>query len=154
MKKPVTKAAIGVAVLLLVLQLVPVDRSNPPVTAALSPGGAVEDVLRAACMDCHSNETVWPWYSRVAPVSIWVARHVEEGREHFNLSTYGEAEARRQDHMMEEVIEVMESGEMPLRSYTLGHPEARLTDVQRELLMEWARGERLRLQAEGALGGD
>lgn len=151
MKKPF-KIAIGVAVVLLVsLQLVPVDRSNPPITAALQPDGEVGDVLRAACMDCHSNETVWPWYARVAPVSFFVADHVEEGREHLNLSTFGEAAPRRQDHMLEEFVEVLEEGEMPLRSYTLGHPEARLTDQQRQLLMEWARAERRTLQ--GAVAG-
>lgn len=146
MKTPI-KIAIGVAVALLVLiQFVPVDRSNPPVTAALQPAGEVGEVLRAACMDCHSNETVWPWYSRVAPVSLFVARHVEEGREHLNLSTFGEADAERRDHMLEEVVEVVEEGEMPLRSYVLGHPGARLTEAQRSLLVEWARAERRSLQ--------
>lgn len=147
MKKPF-KIALGIAVAVLVLiQLVPVDRSNPPVTAALHPEGEVGEVLRAACMDCHSNETVWPWYSRVAPVSIFLARHVEEGREHLNLSTFGEADLREQDHMLEEVVEVLEEGEMPLRSYALGHPEARLTDAQRRLLMDWAREQRSSLDA-------
>lgn len=146
MKKPL-KIAIAVAAgLLVVLQFVPVDRSNPPVTAAMPlPEGEVGEVLQASCYDCHSNETTWPWYSYVAPVSFFVADHVAEGREHVNFSTWGREDAEEQDHILEEVVEVMEEGEMPLRSYTIAHPAARLTDAQRRLLVDWARQRRAEL---------
>jgi hypothetical protein len=85
----------------------------------------------------------------VAPVSFFVASHVEEGREHLNFSTWGQDDAERRDHKLEELIEMVEEGEMPLRSYTLGHPEARLTDAQRRLLMEWARARRTELGVAG-----
>ena len=139
----------GVAVLLLAAQLVPVDRTNPPMgQAALDlPGGEVGATLEAACLDCHSHQTTWPWYGKVAPVSWWLARHVSEGREHLNFSTWGEQAVDRQDHKLEELIEMVEEGEMPLKSYQLGHPEARITDAQRQTLVQGAR------QAREALAG-
>ncbi|GMV04592.1 MAG: hypothetical protein AMXMBFR53_08720 [Gemmatimonadota bacterium] len=154
MKKPL-KIALGTTVgLLVVAQFIPVDRSNPPVSAALvPPAGQVGDIMRAACNDCHTHETVWPWYSRVAPVSLLVADHVVEGREHLNFSTWGEQTAKRRDHKLEEFIEMVEDGAMPLRSYTLAHPEARLSDSDRQLLIEWARAERARIQSTPGFGG-
>jgi hypothetical protein len=146
----------GVAVLSLVVQLVPVDRSNPPVTdAALAlPGGQAGRVLETACLDCHSHQTTWPWYSSVAPVSWWLSRHVSEGREHLNFSTWADLPPDRQDHKLEELIEMVGEGEMPLRSYTLGHPEARLGDEERQALLTWARELRRQLGVEAAVGPD
>ena len=149
MNKPLKMAAWTAAALLILLQFVPVDRSNPPIKAAMSlPTGEVGEILQDACNDCHTHETTWPWYSNVAPVSIFVARHVEEGREHFNFSSWNEQDARRRDHKLEEMIEMVEDGEMPLRSYTITHPEARVTEAQRAALVAWARGEREKVQAE------
>lgn len=140
----------GLAALFLVLQIVPAETGNPPVTAAMEmPSGETGQLLRTACMDCHSNETVWPWYSRVAPVKFFIVDHVEEGREHLNFSTWGAMSARDRDHALEEVVEVMEEGEMPLTSYTVLHGDAKLDGAQRQLLVEWARAERARVRAEG-----
>lgn len=154
MNKPLKMAAVTAAVLLILLQFVPVDRGNPPATAAMAlPSGEVGEILQGACNDCHTHETTWPWYSKVAPVSIFVSRHVVEGREHFNFSTWGEQDAQRRDHKLEELIEMVEDGEMPLRSYTITHPEARLSEEQRAVLVAWARAERDKVQAEITGGG-
>lgn len=152
-------AAAAVAAVLVLMQLMPVDRSNPPSSSAMThPAGEVGEILQAACYDCHTNETVWPWYSYVAPMSFFVADHVVEGREHLNFSTWGQESAADRDHMLDEVIEVVEEGEMPLRSYTLLHGEARLTDAQQTALIEWARAERVRIRSEPGFrpndGGD
>jgi hypothetical protein len=127
-----------------------VDRSNPPVTSAslALPEGDVGQILGAACLDCHSHETSWPWYSSVAPVSWWLTHHVQEGREHLNFSIWAELPPDRQDHKLEELIEMVEEGEMPLRSYALGHPEARLADEQRRALVSWAEWLRRELAVE------
>jgi hypothetical protein len=146
MNRSLKIALAAVAALLALAQLVPVDRSNPPAPSPMAhPAGEVGEILQAACYDCHSNETVWPWYSYVAPMSFFVADHVLEGREHLNFSTWGQESAGDRDHMLEEVIEVVEEGEMPLRSYTLLHGDARLDDAQRNALIEWARAERARI---------
>lgn len=144
----------GIGLVFVLMQLWPVDRANPPVgrAAMALPAGEVGEVLRAACMDCHSHETVWPWYGRVAPGSWFMAWHVAEGREHMNLSTWGDLAADRQDHNLEEIIEMVEEAEMPLRSYTLLHGEARLSAAQRQALIDWAIAERARLSAESPAG--
>ncbi len=118
------------------LQFIPVNRSNPPVVAAFQGPPDVQQVLRRSCYDCHSNETRWPWYSRIAPVSWMVAKHVREGREHLNFSDWQGGE--EVGEVAQEVWEEVESGRMPLRSYLLAHPDARLGPQEREVLQSWA----------------
>ena len=139
MRKVILIACLTVVVIGLGIQLVPVERSNPPVVAEVDAPAEVHAVLDAACFDCHSHRTRWPWYSRVAPMSWLVAHDVEEAREKLNFSTWGTLEPRKQWKLMEEIGEEVEEGEMPLLMYRLAHPEARLDDRQRATLLEWAR---------------
>jgi len=141
-------ALVGVAVALVGSQLIPVDTTNPPADGAMTmPAGDTGQILKAACMDCHSNETVWPWYAHVTPVKFLVADHVNEGRSKLNFSTWGAVTPSRQARKLEEVAELVQEGEMPEGTYTWMHPEARLTDAQRQLIVEWANAERARLPA-------
>ncbi|MDY7091821.1 MAG: heme-binding domain-containing protein [Acidobacteriota bacterium] len=133
---------IALVVLFLGLQVVPVERTNPPVEGEIPAPPEVREILRRACYDCHSNETVWPWYSYVAPVSFLVARDVKEGREELNFSTWSRLSAKRQNHILEEVWEEVEEGEMPLPIYLPTHPEARLTPQDRATLRNWTRAAR------------
>jgi hypothetical protein len=123
-------AAIGIVVLLVAIQLVPYgrDHTNPTGGQPISWNSPrTEELMRGACMDCHSNETEWPWYSNVAPVSWLVQRDVEEGRATLNLST-GEPE-------VQEMIEAIQEGEMPPWQYKPTHPGARLSaSEKRELI--------------------
>lgn len=131
-------AGIGAGVAALAIQFVPVDRSNPPVETEAPAPPAVREVLRRACYDCHSNETRWPWYSRVAPVSWLVAHDVTEGRRELNFSTWNRLDAAKQVKALRETWEEVDEGEMPLRIYLPTHPEARLSDSDRALLRAWA----------------
>lgn len=120
-----TLAAIGLAVL---IQLVPYgrDHSNPPVVSEPQwDSQATRDVFVRACNDCHSNQTRWPWYSHVAPVSWFLQRHVDNGRAKFNVSRWGTGKNEG-----DEAAKSVREGEMPLRSYRWGHPEARLTEAE------------------------
>jgi len=101
----------------------------------------VRAVLRRACYDCHSNETVWPWYSKVAPSSWLVSSDVLSGRRHMNFSTWNRRTAERQAEALRQAWEEVEAGEMPLWYYMPLHPEARLTDADKALLRAWSRGE-------------
>jgi len=132
----------GAALLALTLgiQLVPVDRSNPPVRRTIDAPEDVERVLRRSCYDCHSNETDWPWYSRVAPASWLVADDVHEAREDMNFSEWPDDPDDATD-LIEEIGEQVESGAMPLDSYLWLHPEARLSDEERQLLIDWSLSE-------------
>ncbi|MDT8340017.1 MAG: heme-binding domain-containing protein [Longimicrobiales bacterium] len=143
------------ALALVVMQLLPVERSNPPADGPLViQDPVVADIVERACSDCHTHDTSWPWYARVAPVSWWVADHVAEGREHLNFSVWQGQTAERRDHKLEEVVEYVEEREMPLRSYMLGHPEARITDQEREVLIRWANGLRGELGVAASSGED
>ena len=122
-----------------VIQLFPVDLSGPPDSAPLViEDPAIAAMVDRACSDCHTNQTDWPWYARVAPASWLTARHVREGREELNFSTWGDLAVRRQYSKLGEVIEHVESGEMPLPSYTWAHPKARLSEAERVALIDWA----------------
>lgn len=129
----------GAAVVLLIaIQLVPVRRENPPETGRLETPAEVKAILDTSCMDCHSNQTIWPWYAQIAPVSWLVAYDVNEGREHLNFSEFTGMSARDQKHAFEEIIEVIDEGEMPLPIYPPLHPGAELTDAEKTVLVTWA----------------
>ena len=103
-----------------------------------NPPAEVRELLKTSCYDCHSNHTVYPWYNNVAPVSFWLADHVKEGKGHLNFSAWDTYDAKRKDHKLEEVVETVGEGEMPLDEYTWTHEGARLTQQQREAITAWA----------------
>jgi hypothetical protein len=98
----------------------------------------VEGILQKSCYDCHSNNTDYPWYAKVQPVTWWLNDHIKDGKKHLNFSEYASYSLRRQYHKMEEVIEMVKEEEMPLNSYTLVHRDADLSDSEREVLTSWA----------------
>jgi hypothetical protein len=129
-------SAVVVAFLLLI-QLVPVNRTNPPVQATLQwDSPATQDLATRACLDCHSNQTRWPWYANIAPGSWLTATHVQEGREHLNLSQWDQLSANRQSRMAEEIQQQIERGSMPPKDYQMIHVDARLTDAQKQQLIQ------------------
>jgi hypothetical protein len=123
----------GLLVLFLAIQLIPYghNHNNPPVQAEPpwdSP--QTRETFYRACGDCHSNETVWPWYSNIAPVSWLVMHDVEEGRSRFNVSEWGRA---RQSG--DEAAGMVQEGEMPPGQYLLMHPNARLSDQEKAVFV-------------------
>jgi hypothetical protein len=129
---------VGLGVAFVAIQLVPVDRTNPPVTGEIQAPTAVQEVLERSCYDCHSNQTSWPWYSRVAPASWLVAWDVAEAREHLNFSEWSSLAPKKKADAIHEIWEEVEEGEMPLWYYLPAHPEARLSDADREALRAWS----------------
>lgn len=119
------------------IQLVPAQRTNPPVRRVVRAPADVDSVLRRACWNCHSNRTDWPWYSRVAPVSWYVIDDVRDGREHMNFTEWPRDPEETRD-LIAEVGDQVESGAMPPTSYRWMHPEARLTEEERQLLVDWS----------------
>ena len=136
------RAVAIVFVIALVIQVFPVTRDNPPVTAPIEAPAAVTATLRRACFDCHSNETVWPWYSRVAPASWLVAHDVHEGRAHVNFSTWGSLSPADQQKRRMDIAEEVDKGAMPPGIYTPLHPQARLSLQDITMIAGWARGQR------------
>lgn len=128
------RGAVGLAAVGVLIQLIPYgsDHTNPPVTAEPPWNSPQTRALAArACFDCHSNQTVWPWYSHVAPVGWLVYRDTIEGRQKLNFSEW----TRPQKEAGEAAKEVRE-GEMPMKIYLIAHPEARLTTAERAQLVE------------------
>ena len=98
----------------------------------------VKAILSKACNDCHSNNTVYPWYSKVQPVDWWMNRHIVDGKKHLNFDEYSNKTAFSQFHKMEETIEMIKEGEMPLNSYTWIHKDAKLTAEEKAKVIDWA----------------
>jgi hypothetical protein len=134
--------AAGLFAAFLAAQLVPVSRTNPPIETEAPAPPEIRAVLRRACYDCHSNETVWPWYSHVAPVSWLVADDVNHGRSHLNFSTWNRLTPDEQASTLREAWEQIDGGNMPLWYYLPLHSAARLSEADKELLRGWMQPQR------------
>ena len=127
------------------LQLTNLGHTNPAVTASHdllsgtnAPPAEIATMLRAACYDCHSYETRWPWYGHVAPVSWWINSHVTDAREVLNFSEWPGNDPKRAARKLNHIGDSVRDGDMPLPSYLKIHKAARLTEQQRDALSEWA----------------
>ena len=105
-----------------------------------------KQLIHTACYDCHSNNTVYPWYAEIQPMAWWLADHVKEGKSELNFSEFASYKPKKADHKLEEVIEMIQEGEMPLKSYTLIHDNAKLSDGQKKAIITWAEGLRSQIQ--------
>lgn len=153
MKKAMKWIATAGLVLFVGAQFVQPAKTNPvsdesrAIQSHVQMNGEVSDILRRACYDCHSNATDWPWYSKVAPVSWFLVSHVNDGRRHLNFSDWAKYDRSKATKKMQEIDEEVASKAMPLSSYTLLHPEARLSDHERALVSDWAKTEGKHLEA-------
>jgi Haem-binding domain len=132
----------------LLAQFVRPDRTNPSIDPArrvdahLTVPADVQAILDRSCRDCHTNETRWPAYSAVAPVSWYIAHDVHEGREHMNFSEWGGYDRDDAQHKLEELCEEVREGHMPVKPYTWMHPGARLAPADVDRLCKWTDTER------------
>jgi len=98
----------------------------------------IQGILKNSCYDCHSNNTVYPWYSNIQPFAWWQKSHVEEGKSELNFDEFGRYDLQKQRHKLDEVIEVIQNDEMPLSSYTIIHRSAVLSADKKNKLIAWA----------------
>ncbi len=151
MPRPVKIALAVLALAFVGMQFVGPRRTNPVADPALrleahaTVPTEVSTTLRRACYDCHSNETRWPWYSRVAPPAWLVAHDVEEGRGHLNFSRWGDYNPFDRADMLDDACKEVRRGEMPLGPYLILHRDARLSARDVETLCTWAAAEAARL---------
>ncbi len=139
-KNPITMGLVLILILLFGIQLIPVTMSNPPIEEEIVVSPEVKAILKRACYDCHSHETIWPGYSQVAPVSWLLAWDVREGREELNFSTWNRYGENKRNKLIKEIWEELEEGEMPPWFYLPLHPEAQLSDQDRDVVRAWATG--------------
>jgi hypothetical protein len=95
-------------------------------------------ILEKACNDCHSNNSRYPWYFNIQPVGIWMNDHIKEGKRGLNFSEYINRSLRFQFHKMEDLVEQVKEGGMPIDSYTWTHKDAILTEQEKTKLIDWA----------------
>lgn len=133
MRRRLKQAAVVLVVVIAAAQLVRPERANPPIDASrtiqahVGTGNGLAAVLDRACGDCHSNSTVWPWYTQIAPLSWLMAYAVKEGRNTVNFSEWGAYSAERQRELLDRSCRDVSEGKMPGSAWTLLHPEARLS---------------------------
>ncbi|NJN77288.1 MAG: heme-binding domain-containing protein [Saprospiraceae bacterium] len=142
------KIGIAVVVILVLMQFKRIDKTNPEFNEAedfitiTQPPTEIATLIKNACYDCHSHQSKYPWYSNVAPASWMLEHHIEEGRQHLNFSTWATYPEKKADHKLEECVEEVEEGNMPMKPYIIMHSEAKMTDAQKTVLVEWFESQR------------
>lgn len=134
------KILVPIILILGVIQFIPNERKTVetvPEMAFKTDNADVNNILNKACMDCHSNQSEYPWYANVVPVNYFIDNHIVEGREHVNFSEWNALSQKDREHAIEEIVEMVETKEMPMLSYWLVHWEAKLTDAERATLVEY-----------------
>ena len=156
MRKLLKWVGIVVIIAFVGLQFTTPARTNPPVDqsqtieARAQVPPQVSAILDRSCRDCHTNNSVWPWYSHVAPVSWLVVGHVNDARRSMNMSEWGHLNPDRQQKKLQQICDEVTDGAMPLGSYTPLHPGSKLSADDVKTLCEWANSERQRLEKTAA----
>ncbi len=154
MKKAIKITAIVLFGAFIAIQFYRPDFTNPPVNAAetLQASTKVPDNVQAiidrSCSDCHTNNTVYPWYSKIQPSAYFLAGHINEGRQKFNMSNFNTFDTAKKRRKLGEMCDQVESGEMPLFSYTLIHRNAVLSADDKKALCDWTTAESARLEGK------
>jgi hypothetical protein len=130
--------AAGFVAIFVIIQFIPVNRINPPVEADIQVPAEIKAILKTSCYDCHSHETVWPWYSNVAPISWLIAHNAAEARERLNFSAWALYTKDKQHVLISDVIDIIRDGEMPPLPYTWMHAGSEVTPDELKILEEWA----------------
>ena len=155
MKKTFRWLMFTIVILFVAIQFIRPERSNPPIDRVqvveehLQIPTEIGSILRRSCYDCHSSETVWPWYSAVAPASWLVADDVTEGRKRMNFSDWGSYKMGKVLSLLEGMCEETSNGEMPKKPYLLLHPSAGLSELEIKALCDWSEAEMQRLTGGG-----
>ncbi len=137
------KILLGLLAIFIVMQIFSIDKSNPPVDPSkdfLSTQNIPDDVmtiLKHACMDCHSHYTRYPWYTNLEPFSWYVKGHIKHGRGKLNFSEWGDYDEEDKSYLLHECEEVLKEKRMPLASYMIAHPKARITQENRNELIKF-----------------
>ena len=132
-------------VIMILIQFITIDKENPisdeskDFITINNPPEEIVETLKNACYDCHSNKTKYPWYSNVAPASWLIKEHINNGRRHLNFSIWEDYKEAKKEHKIDECIEMIKSGEMPMKGYVLFHSEAELTNEQKSSFIYWLR---------------
>ncbi len=143
--------------LFILIQVIRPAKTNPlidpthEISASVTVGPALSSIFVRSCNDCHSNRTVWPWYSNVAPVSWLVISDVNSGRRKLNFSEWSSYQSEKSGKLLDEICKEVKEGEMPPATYTPMHSSASLTTADQEEVCRWTATTRQSLAANGAM---
>lgn len=152
LKKWIAIIGLVLLIVLAVAQFIQPGFSNPAINetetleASINVPAAVSGILERSCIDCHSNRTRYPWYSRISPVSWFMYNHIQEGRRELNFSIWGTYSPKRKAKKLEEICEQVKEKEMPLPSYTWLHRDAALSDEEISTLCNWSNSEKMLIE--------
>ncbi len=147
LKKVLKVTALGLALLLIVLQFIGIDKTRPTIVdnetleAAVNVPADISLILGRSCNDCHSHKTVYPWYANIQPIGWFLRDHIEHGSEHLNFSVFNTYSLDKKAKKLVEICEEIEAGGMPLPSYLWIHRNALLSMSEKKALCEWTREE-------------
>ncbi|MFK7950140.1 MAG: heme-binding domain-containing protein [Saprospiraceae bacterium] len=142
------KIGIGLVVILILMQFKQIDKTNPEYNETedfitmTQPPREIANLIEYACYDCHSYQVIYPWYSSIAPISWMIEHHIEEGREHLNFSQWASYDKVKANHKLEECVEEIEKGNMPMKSYVVMHRDAKMTKKQQKALTDFFESQR------------
>ena len=147
------KAILIILVILIVIQFfhpsknIAAGKSSQSIASIYSVPANVHSILSKACNDCHSNNTRYPWYNNIQPVAWWLDNHIRDGKRGLNFDEFATYRIGKQYHRMEDIIDEVKKGDMPLGSYTLIHTNANLNDDEKNTIYKWAGGIRDSIKA-------
>jgi len=148
MKRVLKIIVIVIGVAFVAIQFIPVDKTNPPIDpaqtieATMNVPAEVQQIMARSCNDCHSNKTVFPWFSNIAPVSWWMLDHIEEARHELNFSEWGTYSNKKKSRKLEEICSEVRSHAMPLPSYLWIHRDSVLSESDINTLCNWTEMEK------------
>ncbi|WP_128330818.1 heme-binding domain-containing protein [Apibacter sp. HY039] len=138
------KKKIGIIIIvILLIQLIRIDKNNPPVDPnkdyikITHAPAQIAEIIKKACYDCHSNEVKYPWYTNLAPISWYIKGHINEGKEYLNFSEFGNYNMYQKEHINSGLVSAIKRETMPLSSYVWMHKEAELTSQEKTILLNW-----------------
>lgn len=140
----ILKILLAIVILFIAIQFIPSTQNNDgqestsDISKTVIVPSKVHSVLKNACYDCHSNNTDYPWYSKIQPVRLMMDRHVKEGKEELNFSEFGSYSTRSQISKLKGLANSIKDNIMPLSSYKLMHKNANLSDEEKNLIINWA----------------
>lgn len=143
-----------VIIILIVIQFIQPSHNNGEAMAAtditheLTVPDTVMKILKTSCYDCHSNHTVYPWYSKISPVNWWLNNHIQNGKRAINFTTFTSYTYKKRAHRMDDIAETVEKEEMPLNSYLWIHKYAELSKDQKKILIDWAHSAQKQVMAD------
>lgn len=147
MKKVLKFIAIIVVFVIIGMQFFQIDKTNPPINSAETLEAStqvpenIQAIFKRSCDDCHSNKTIYPFYSYIAPISWKLDEHIKDGRKKMNFSVWQTYENRKKRKKLEEICEEIETNEMPMSQYLIVHWDAKLSDDDKKIICDWTKSE-------------